>query len=675
MTQPPLDTTHHQEFAIIVVDDETAVRSCVTKDIQTYYGDFEATLSVEPASSADEALALFDELISQGVLIPLVISDYAMPQKSGLDLFRSLRKDRGVLDTRHLLLSGQIEHTNLSAALTEELVDGYQLKPYQSDHLKNEVKRLVSLFFMRYHFDLIQLYPKLVSHDAYLLALRESEAQKRHLTHQIGRIKASALARQEIPDENIFNALTQAIQTWVNRNSKQDLLHSFPQGQVILREGEPNDRLWFLLEGEVIQEKAGQWGPVHLGDDGKGNIFGLLSYMTHHPSFSTIHAKTPCVAACFDRDDLNLLISTEEDFIILLLNTVLRILKRRLMGVSETKVELQDTLQSLKQAQVQLVEAEKMATLGIMTAGVAHELNNPSAALQRGAEHVQESLETLTDFWIQGRLTDPNQLHACQTILKASQRAKPYSTIDLRNQTQVYSKLLPRNQARKRAEIELSLDHNLLELDGFQESWLTGDSLDLFYLFFEVGSFLGNIRSSSSRIAQLVQGMKNYARAETAAFEQVDICSGLEDTYWVLQNRLKNFQFEKEFLTTTKAWGVPSQLNQVWTNLLSNACDASQPGSMIKVVVDEATEDGCGFVRISIIDQGGGIPIELQSKIFEPRFTTKKGEDGHYGLGLGLAIVHKIIRDHGGHIRFVSQPGQGTTFTVLVPVAPKEGRG
>ncbi len=671
MTQSTSDAPLPQEFAIIVVDDETAVRSCVTKDIQTYYEGYESFLTIEPASSADEALSLFDELQSQGILIPLVISDYAMPQKSGIDLFRSLRKDRGVIDTRHLLLSGQIEHANLSTALTEELVDGYQLKPYKSDQLKNEVKRLVSLYFIRYHFDMIELFPKLISHDAYQLALRESEAQKRQLTHQIGRIKASALARQETSDENIFSSLTQAIKTWVSRNSRQELLHEFPAGQVILREGEPNDRLWFLLEGEVIQEKAGQWGPVHLGDDGKGNIFGLLSYMTQHPSFSTIHAKTPCVVACFNRDDLNLLISMEEDFIILLLNTVLRILKRRLMGVSATKVELQDTLQTLKQAQVKLVEAEKMATLGIMTAGVAHELNNPSAALQRGAEHVQESLQTLTDFWIKGRLTDPTQLKAGQTILKASQRAKPYSTTDLRNQTQVYSKLLSRNQARKRAEIELSLGQNLLDLEGSQESWLTEESLDLFYLFFEVGSFLGNIRSSSSRIAQLVQGMKNYARAETAAFEQVDIRSGLEDTYWVLQNRLKNFQFEKEFLTTTKAWAVPSQLNQVWTNLLSNACDASQPGGSIKVVVDETVEGGRSYVRTSIIDHGAGIPTELQSKIFEPRFTTKKGEDGHYGLGLGLAIVHKIIRDHGGDIRFVSQPGEGTTFTVLVPVAPQ----
>jgi C4-dicarboxylate-specific signal transduction histidine kinase/ActR/RegA family two-component response regulator len=664
---PNPETAAPQSFTLIVVDDEQSIAQCLVKDLREIYSFLpDEALRIEAANSKAEALELVEDVLASQSKIPLVISDFAMPQGSGVDLFEELRIKREIRDTRLLLLSGQVNHQTISAALASEVIDGYLVKPYQINLLRDEVKRLVSQYFIRFHRDLIPLYPRLVSHEAYVRALEETESQRLKLTHQFRALKASTLAPHHTSDQDVLDALSSSLKHWIESKKRHDLVREFNASQVILEENEANQSLWFVLDGEVCQDKEGQWGRVLLSQNSRGNLFGLLSFMTSNRSFSRVYAKTACRIVRCGREDLEQIFNEEPDFIFQLLNTVLRILKNRLLTVSETKVELQNTLQSLEQAQVQLVEAEKMATIGIMTAGVAHELNNPATALERGSEHLMASLLNLLKDFAAGKIPSPALLECGTKLCAVNPLQQATSSSELREKTTRYSAQMPRSLARKKAEMELALgqdDHALVE-----KALSNPQDIDRLYVFYEIGLFLHHISSCSQRIAHLVTGMKNYARAETSAFESVDVAAGIEDTYWVLQNRLKHYNFEKIYKTHDKVWGVPSQLNQIWTNLINNACDASQPGSTIKVEVENVQVHGEHYIKISVKDEGTGIPDELKNKIFEPQFTTKKGQDGHYGLGLGLAIVKKIIKDHNGKIEFQSQKNIGTTFMIFLPL-------
>ena len=655
-------------FCLVVVDDERSIAQCLVRDLLDFYRELpQEILRVEAAFSMDEALDLITDLTREGIKIPLVISDFAMPQGSGVELFKELRNQRNLRDTRLLLLSGQVNHETISHALAHEVIDGYLVKPYQPELLKEEVKRLVSQYFIHYHRDLVPFFPRLISHEAYQKALADTENQRLRLSQQLGMLKSTTLAPHHRSDEEVFATLTSSLKKWVESQNRSDLVRAYAPGEVILEENQVNDSLWFIIDGDACQDKQGQWGPVLLSEDSRGDLFGLLSFMSSKRSFSRVYAKTPCTIVRCNREMLEQVFNDDPDFIPQFLNTILRILKRRLLTVSETKVELQNTLQSLENAQVQLVEAEKMATIGIMTAGVAHELNNPATALERGSAHLRSCLLTLVKDWSEGHLSSPDLLSCGMRLLEGDTLVMGVSSAELREKTSAYSTQLPRSSARKKAEIELTLGQEWST--PVSRSTQTAAGIDQLYNFFEIGTFLHNIQSCSQRIANLVQGMKNYARAETTAFEQVDVPAGIEDTYWVLQNRLKHFQFEKVYHNPEKVWGVPSQLNQIWTNLLSNACDASKPGTIIKVEVQNTVARDKKYLEVKISDQGAGIAEDLRKKIFEPRFTTKKGQDGHFGLGLGLAIVKKIVTDHGGSISFDSQVGQGTTFKILLPLA------
>jgi PAS domain S-box-containing protein len=319
---------------------------------------------------------------------------------------------------------------------------------------------------------------------------------------------------------------------------------------------------------------------------------------------------------------------------------------------------------------------EKMDALGKLSAGLSHELNNPAAAAQRSAKHFRESLE--------------NRDAAAEKLIDHGVSAGTWRTLE-----ELVSRCASRPEdapalspmAANRLEDEL-LDW--LQDQGIADAWnyssafvqngITVEDLE------EVGSQLPDgavpaavswvgeslaldehtnvIERSTHRISELVQAVKSYSFRDQAIEQDVDIHDGLDNTLVILAYQLKSMKVETDYDTTipsVRTYG--SGLNQVWTNIIDNAVDATKGEGTIKI---RTYREGPNAV-VEITDNGDGIPPEVMSRIFEPFYTTKpQGE----GTGLGLDIVWRIVTDeHRGMLEAESKPGE-TTFRVSIPICP-----
>lgn len=265
----------------------------------------------------------------------------------------------------------------------------------------------------------------------------------------------------------------------------------------------------------------------------------------------------------------------------------------------------------LKTTQSKLVESEKMASLGILTAGVAHEINNPVNFISGGIQSLKENYDEF------------------ESLLRELLVYFDTPTEDLRKKIE---------QRRN----DLGLEKLMPEIQ------------DLFM----------SIRNGAKRTTEIVKGLRNFSRLDETDMKKARIEEGLDNTIVILNNRLKNrVEIVREYGETPEIMCFPGQLNQVFMNILYNAADAIEGKGEIRIKTWKDTDT----INISIKDNGGGIPEEIQSRIFEPFFTTKAVGKG---TGLGLSISYGIIEKHKGKITLNSQVGQGTEFIITLPLIP-----
>jgi signal transduction histidine kinase len=343
-------------------------------------------------------------------------------------------------------------------------------------------------------------------------------------------------------------------------------------------------------------------------------------------------------------------------------------------SLQDKNEELSNTVQQLKATQEELIQSEKMAALGQLVAGVAHEVNTPLGAINSSARNIENfwnnSLEQLPVFFQE--LSPEHQLDFFALLQKSSQQAIILST---REQRQIKKKLTEQITSYGIGN-EVAIANMLINLGVYEEleKFLPllaeldrKNILKIAYQFTSLQTSIQTIITAVERAAKVVFALKTYARYnQTGEKIEANILEGIETILTLYQNQTKQGvevirNFEPS-LPTLMCY--PDELNQVWTNLIHNALQAMENvGTLTLDVRQQANK-----IRIGITDSGKGIPPETLPKIFQPFFTTKPSGEGS---GLGLDIVKKIIEKHQGQIEVESVPGE-TTFIVFLPLDLKE---
>ncbi len=278
--------------------------------------------------------------------------------------------------------------------------------------------------------------------------------------------------------------------------------------------------------------------------------------------------------------------------------------------------ELKLALEELATTQAQLIQSEKMSSLGQLVAGIAHEINNPVNFINGNITPANEHIQYLINF------------------------------------ISLYQKYYP---------------------EPIPEIQALAQEIELDFIKDDLSKILSSIKMGTERVRQIIVSLRNFSRLDEAEIKSVDIHEGIDSTLLILQSRLKDkperpaIEVIKEYGTLPKVECYPCQLNQVIMNLLTNAIDAIEISGNYqqgKITISTDVIDN-KQVKIQITDNGCGMTEKVKQKIFDPFFTTKPVGSG---TGLGLSISYQIINKHGGKLKCISQPHHGTEFFIQIPI-------
>ena len=425
--------------------------------------------------------------------------------------------------------------------------------------------------------------------------------------------------------------------------------------EILVREGDPRRGFFIMLSGRIGITRLSEGVQMPIGQHQAPAFFGEIQILTDDLVPVTLQAITECYLYELSGEDFLEILHECRDFE----RTIFQTVQNRVRG-------LESFIQN----------REKMAALGTLAAGLAHELNNPAAAVVRAFQDLTPAMLELQRMNLvagQHNIDDEhrakwNRARDDGYKFIINNRSEPLAMMDREDAILEWLEDYGVEEAWKLSELLAAgnVETNLLE--QLMERW-RDDSTELrdmglrwLALSFDVMIMIQSGLRGAQRVSDLVQSMRSYSHLDRGAKQLVDVHQGLEDTLQLLSHRLKEVKVERIYARTLpqiQAYG--SELNQVWTNLIDNAVDAMDEKGTIEIV----TLNESDRISVQIIDSGIGITPEIQSRIFEPFFTTKSVGSS----GLGLDTVRRIVENrHRGTIYLESVPNQ-TCFTISLPVS------
>jgi len=466
-------------------------------------------------------------------------------------------------------------------------------------------------------------------------------------------VTVARFSTAELHDLLLFGGLPDDQLAWIAAHSDRV---DVPKGQRLISRGDPADHMFVVVDGIIqrFEEIGGQW--LIVATTRRGEVTGMLPFsrMTHYPGHMI--AAEPTRILRLDR----------RHFVEML--AVSTALGQRLVAQMSDRVRGDVRLEQ---------QREKMLALGRLSAGLAHELNNPAAAAGRVAEALSAELDAL-DSVVASLVRHQPDATTMQRIGELARRAREQEPLTLpamdRSEREeelsdwLENRAVP--QAWDIAGVFVDAGLTVADLDHFAASVsedVVADAIAWVGCGLSARRMATQITSATTRIAQLIASVKTYSHMDRSAeHKPTDVREGLDHTLVMLGHRLGAGGVT---LTRDYPEGLPSipahagELNQVWTTLIDNALDALGHGGQLRV---DVRVDG-PWVAVDVIDNGPGIPEGIRHRVFEPFFTTK---DVGEGTGLSLDIAQRIVTTHQGQIEVQSRPGR-TVFRVRLPVSPR----
>ncbi len=429
---------------------------------------------------------------------------------------------------------------------------------------------------------------------------------------------------------------------------------SFPAGQLVLREGDQGDSLFVVLDGELEVTKRQGSQDVLLALYKPGQFFGEMALLEQAPRSASVRTLQESRLLVISQAAFQTLLSCSPAAPLKILHTV---------------------TSRLRSTESALIQNEKMAALGTLAAGLAHELTNPAAAVRSSTAQLREALAERDRLAarLHSLATHQQQTESLGALQQEVAERKisappddPLARCDLEDGLQEWLEDYGVDKAWELAPVLVSSGWDRDELERLAErfsptqlpfvvGWL-GASSTVYGLLEEVGQ-------SAEAMSEVVEAVKTYSYLDQAPIQDVDVIGSLENTLVLLRPRITaGISITRDYakdVPRIEAYG--SDLNQVWTNLIDNAIDAIAGQGVLSLHVLTAEKT----VTVDIIDDGPGIPQEIQPRIFEPFYTTK---DPGVGTGLGLHTAYNIIvNKHRGQLQVASRPGE-TRLRVVLPI-------
>ena len=407
---------------------------------------------------------------------------------------------------------------------------------------------------------------------------------------------------------------------------------SIPAGELLIREGDPGDAMFVVVSGELEVTKRVGATEQPLARVGPGAIQGEIAALQGTERAASVRAITDVEVLRIPREGLLALLDA---------------------GPGPALALVRTTLERLRSLELFVRQREKLAGLGTLAAGLAHELNNPAAAIRRSVSLLSEAIAA------RDKLHPPHDLMGIQPH---SDRA-PTDPLARADAVDELLELVGDSEAAA-ALVDAGWSADELR-DAFigMDADTARDSAAWLAASANIEALLGEVAMAGERISEIVGAVKSYTYLDQAPVQRIDVRKGLDDTLVILRSKLRaGVDVTRHYAPNLpEIEGYGSELNQVWTNLVDNAVDAMDGRGAIDIYAD-ATDDG--GVQVRVCDTGPGIPPDVLPRLFEPFFTTKAPG---VGTGLGLHITHAVVSRHDGRIEVESEAGKGTCFIVTLP--------